>query len=102
MSDNFIKELSLEEIEAVSGGFALGQLFGSVLQAGVDVSNGLLNAVAPIGQALNLIPGVAPIHYAGDKIISGIQGVASQAGDLLGGTYTPSQPNHFTQEWRNA
>ncbi|AZC32222.1 hypothetical protein C4K38_4270 [Pseudomonas chlororaphis subsp. piscium] len=101
MSDNSIKDLSLEEIEAVSGGFILGRLFGSALQAGVDVSNGLLNAVAPIGQTLNLIPGVALIHYAGDKIIAGIQSAVSQIGTLLGGTYTPTQPSHFKQEWGN-
>lgn len=102
MSDNSIKDLSLEEIEAVSGGFILDRLLGSTLQAGVDVSNGLLNAVAPIGQALNLIPGVAPIHYAGDKIIAGIQSAVSQTGTLLGGNYTLTQPSHFGQEWSNS
>ncbi|HFZ2535823.1 TPA: hypothetical protein ACIJ22_006327 [Pseudomonas aeruginosa] len=101
-SSHCLNELTLNEIDAVSGAGLLGATVGNLLQFGVDVSNGVLNAVAPIGQALNLIPGVSPIHQLGDFTIATLQTAANGIGGLLGGTYQPAHPNHYQEEWGKA
>ncbi|MCU1719161.1 hypothetical protein [Pseudomonas sp. 5P_3.1_Bac2] len=103
MQDNLVAELTLDEIDAVSGAGLFGSLLGSALQGAVDISNGLLNSVAPLGQALNnTVPGYAIVHQAGDKLIADLQGVAKGVGDALGGTYNAVNPGHYEQEWKSA
>lgn len=102
MQENLVTELSMDEIDAVSGAGLFGSIIGSSLQAAVDLSNGVLNAVAPIGLALNTIPGISPIHKLGDQTIFSIQGAVNKIGSLLGGRYTPVNPNHYQQEWPGA
>lgn len=72
---------------------------GSMLQIGVDVVNGFLNTVAPIGLMLNLIPGMKPFHQLGDSIINSVLKTALKIGDDLGGNHTPRFENHYDNEW---
>lgn len=92
-------ELSTNELDEVAGAGFLGTLIGNHLLQSVDATNAFFNAVAPIGQALNAVPFVAPIHELGDTIIGAGLKIEEGIGRLLGGDYTLQQPYHVTEEW---
>lgn len=103
MQSNLVAELTLDEIDAVSGAGFLGRFVGNALQTAVDVSNGVLNGVGPIGVALNnLVPGYSVAHQAGDALINAGQNALNSLGSHLGGTHQPVNPGHYQQEWQGA
>lgn len=92
-------ELSQNDIEQVAGAGFFSNIIGNEILHSVDLVNGFFNAVAPIGQALNNIPFVAPIHELGDSIIGIGLKLSEGVGHALGGDYALKQPYHVTQEW---
>ena len=92
-------EISETELDRVAGAGFLGTLLGNHILHSVDATNAFFNAVAPIGQALNAIPFVAPIHELGDTLIGAGLKIDEGIGRLLGGNYTLKHPYHVTEEW---
>lgn len=92
-------ELSQKDIEQVTGAGLLSSIVGNNILQAVDLTNAFFNAVAPIGQALNAIPFVAPVHELGDTLIGAGLKISAGVGKALGATYELSQPYHVTVEW---
>lgn len=77
-------------------------VIGNVLIGGTNIANGVLDAVAPIGQAGNVLlgPGFQAIHQIGDSIINQVSDIIVNIGQGLGGTVTPKD-THYENEWKN-
>lgn len=93
-----MRELSSLEVGSVSGAGIFSR-FGNILMFASDAANGFLNAVAPIGLALNKIPGVSTIHHIGDTIVGGVLNTISKIGKIIGGSYTSKNASHLESEW---
>lgn len=93
-----MRELNVMEVDEVSGGGLIGQLFGNALIGASNLVNGVLDVTAPIGQALNgLGPVVTGVHELGDALIYKASSLVVGLGQLLGGTVRPDY--HFINEW---
>ena len=88
-----LQELTQLELEEVAG----AGLLGNSIQAGSNLVAGLLNAVAPLGKAISLIPGVGIVHYLGDAVIQTATDAAYNLGSSVGGNLNKVDM-HFNQE----
>lgn len=99
--DGIMAVLSAREIDAVSGAGPLSAFIGSAVIAGSTLANDVLDAVAPIGWAINQIGGplVAKTHELGDALIYAVSRCAVGIGHSLGGDGTVNY--HYLNEWGN-
>jgi len=88
-----LEELTHQEIEEVAG----AGLIGDSIQLGANLVVGFLNAAAPLGKIISLVPGVGVAHFLGDAIIQSATDTAYVVGKQLGGQL-PQEKMHLQQE----
>lgn len=97
-----MKELTLDEIDSVSGAGLISGLFsfaGNVVIDGVKVANDVLNTtlISSVGRTFDAV-GLSSIHFAADSIGYAAFRAIAGVGSILGGDASRID-YHYDWEW---
>jgi hypothetical protein len=95
-----MRELTVSELNEISGGNGLSSLAGNALIGAANTFNSFLDAIGPIGVALTYVGGpvVAALHEFNDYVVYEGSKAIDTVGKALGGTITPDY--HYLNEWQ--
>ncbi|MCE0744261.1 hypothetical protein LWC05_10245 [Acetobacter sicerae] len=95
-----MRELTVSELNEISGGAGLDSLVGNALIGAANTFNSFLDAIGPIGVALTYAGGpvVGALHEFNDYVVYEGSKAIDTIGQALGGTLTPDY--HYVNEWQ--